>query len=368
MNCALAEDADNQCWLWGTTGLTPVGKGQWLPHVETANSSLALQWTQCWSKLRQTSDGISVMTYLRKGKKHCAATLRSKKNAKEIILQRAGPEKEREEVLPVPDQRFPCCPWRIPCWSSLYYCSPCRMMAEQMLTTQAMDLPWRKLQAQGELMQTQAPGKSFSLWKEVPRLEQSFLEGLYPVERNHLEELQFMTSPGAVHEGLSSVRGTLCWRKGKCKEEGAEEMKYYVLTATLIPHPSELLRWERGKKSQQRSWIWVISLSLSWPKMFVMFSPSPAEEEGGSSTVGAWQPAKVNTPFLSYLWALIASLDYGLEGLWNPVYLEGTAGTLITSWNLVLVINAHRQSFDWTDAAWSHSVWQQHKTINFNHP
>lgn len=63
MNCALAEDADNpytnctfiwQCWQWGTTGLTSVGKGQRLPHVETANSSLALQWTHCWPKLNQT--------------------------------------------------------------------------------------------------------------------------------------------------------------------------------------------------------------------------------------------------------------------------------------------------------------------------
>lgn len=87
----------------------------------------------------------------------------------------------------------------------------------------------------------------------MPRLEQSFLEGLYPVERNHFEELQSMTSAGAVHEGLSSVRGTLCWRKGKCKEEGAEDMKYYVLTATLIPHPSKLLRWERGRRASREA-------------------------------------------------------------------------------------------------------------------
>jgi len=32
------------------------------------------------------ADGISVITYLRKDKKHCAAALRSKKNAKETIL------------------------------------------------------------------------------------------------------------------------------------------------------------------------------------------------------------------------------------------------------------------------------------------
>lgn len=197
------------------------------------------------------ADGISVITHLRKGKKHCAADLRNKKNARETVLQTASPEKEREEVLQVPEQRFPCCPCRIPRWSSLSYCSPWRMMPEQMFTKQAMDLPWRKLQTQGELMQMQAPGKSFSLWKEVPKMKQSFFEGPYPAERNHLEELQSMTNTGAVHKGLSSVRKTLCRGEGKCKQEGPEEMKYYVLTATLIPHPSELLRWERGRRASR---------------------------------------------------------------------------------------------------------------------
>lgn len=82
-------------------------------------------------------------------------------------------------------------------------------------------------------------------------MKQSFFEGLYPVERNHLEELQSMTNTGAVHKGLSSVRKTLCWGEGKCKQEGPEDVKYYVLTATLIPHPSELLRWERGRRASR---------------------------------------------------------------------------------------------------------------------
>lgn len=125
---------------------------------------------------------------------------------------------------------------------------------------------------------------------------------------------------------------------------------------------------EVRRASREVEYGWFPCLYLD-PRCLSCFLPVLLKKrEGGSSTVGAWQPAKVNTPFLSYLWALIASLDCELEGLWNPVYLEGTAGTLMTSWNLVLVINAHRQSFDWTDAAWSHSVWQRHKTINFNHP
>ena len=56
----------------------------------------------------------SVITYLRKSKKCFAAVReRSKKKVRETTVQTPrSVKKEREEVLQVPEQRFPCSPWR----------------------------------------------------------------------------------------------------------------------------------------------------------------------------------------------------------------------------------------------------------------
>ena len=57
-----------------------------------------------------------MIAHLRKGKNHCAAVVRdsSEKNVRETMLQTLSSEKkEGEEVLQVPEQRFPCSPWRI---------------------------------------------------------------------------------------------------------------------------------------------------------------------------------------------------------------------------------------------------------------
>jgi len=54
--------------------------------------------------------GASVKTYLRKGKKHCAAAVRevTEMREKQLCKHQRSVKKEGEEVLQAPDRRFPC--------------------------------------------------------------------------------------------------------------------------------------------------------------------------------------------------------------------------------------------------------------------
>lgn len=86
------------------------------------------------------------------------------------------------------------------------------------------------------------------------------------------------------------------------------------------------------------------SLFLSLPTNFIIFCP-PVCKEWESSTVGAWQPAKFNTP-ATLLSSIIfrqtlSFLGKGCEFL--CVWTEGPTGTVTTIWNLVAVINVQRQ-------------------------
>jgi len=57
-------------------------------------------------------------------KKHCTGVVR--KRSEENVKQFRPVEKEREEVLQILEQRFPCSPWRRPWWYSLSIRSPWR--------------------------------------------------------------------------------------------------------------------------------------------------------------------------------------------------------------------------------------------------
>lgn len=62
--------------------------------------------------------GTSRETYLIRGRKSCVTSVKqiAEKNVREMALQTPRPEKKKEggEVLKVPEQSFPCSPWRTP--------------------------------------------------------------------------------------------------------------------------------------------------------------------------------------------------------------------------------------------------------------
>ena len=82
------------------------------PVPDRASSS----WLQNGPKAEPIRDagGASVITYLRKGKKHCEAAVRERreKNVRETTLQTPkSVKKEGEEVLQALEHRFPCSLW-----------------------------------------------------------------------------------------------------------------------------------------------------------------------------------------------------------------------------------------------------------------
>ncbi|KAK4805327.1 LOW QUALITY PROTEIN: hypothetical protein QYF61_018190 [Mycteria americana] len=97
----------------GAAGVASVRRHQELPPCPTKPVPAGSKTDPKLPKAEPISDidGTSVITYLIKGKKHCAAAVRerSEKNGRETTLQTPrSVKKEGEKVLQAPEQRFPC--------------------------------------------------------------------------------------------------------------------------------------------------------------------------------------------------------------------------------------------------------------------
>jgi len=94
-------------------------------------------------------------------------------------------KKEGEEVLQVPEQRFPCSPWSRPWWGRLCPCSPWRSMVEQISTCSLGRTPrGSRGMPEGSCDPVESPCWSrllpgpVALWREEPMPEQVCWQGL----------------------------------------------------------------------------------------------------------------------------------------------------------------------------------------------
>ena len=94
----------------------------------------------------RNGDSTSVITYLRRGKKHCVmAILQPERGVSRCERNNSAHTKVREEGgggdAPGAGAEIPCSPWRRPLWGRLSLCSPWRSMVEQISTCSSWRTP-----------------------------------------------------------------------------------------------------------------------------------------------------------------------------------------------------------------------------------
>jgi len=166
----------------------------------------------------------SVIMYLKGGKKCCSTADRRDEweYVKEAALQMPRSVKEREEVLQVPEQQFPCSLWWRPQWGRLSPCSPWKSVVEQISTC----IPWRTPR-QSRWMH---PKKAMTQWGADTGA--GFLAGFVTLwETNARAVCSWSTAPhGRDPHRNSSWRTATCgkyprWRSsGRIVSHGREPM------------------------------------------------------------------------------------------------------------------------------------------------
>ncbi|PKU45778.1 vps10 domain-containing receptor 2 [Limosa lapponica baueri] len=209
--------------------------------------------------------GASVITYLRKGKKCCAAVVRerSEKNMRERALKTPRPVKKEGKRCSRHKKKYS--PAAHGEDHSEVGCLPAAHEGPHARTGECAP---KKAAAHGHLMPEQAPGRTCSLWRGAqagagslagpaayggPTLEQSVPEGLYPVERTHAGAVLESYNPWEGPTLKKFMKHCSPWEglhdgEGEQHEgEGVAETKCYELTTTPIPHSTAHFRVLEGR-------------------------------------------------------------------------------------------------------------------------
>lgn len=220
------------CWslesrlLSSVRSCLSIGLGQFPPSF-MMNALLAKA-----EPIRDTGN-VSGITYFKMGEKCCTAASGSEEweNMRETSLQTPKTlEKQREEVLQVPEQRFPCSLWYRPWWARLFPWIPedhsgsdthleptASPILEQMGVPQSCS-PWTSHTGAGSWQELQSVEKrphwctfSHGIWEPMrdPHCSSPFLRDSSMLWKEHMEEQvceelppMGMTRIGEGHEGL----------------------------------------------------------------------------------------------------------------------------------------------------------------------
>jgi len=160
-------------------------------------------------------------------------------------------QKEGQEVLQAPEQRFPCSPWSRPWQGRLCPCSPRRSMVEQRPTCSLGRTPRRsrglcpkEAVTHGEPMWEQAPGRTCGPMERGAHARAGLLAGLVtPWKGPMLEQFVKSCTCGNNPCWSSLWREYFPWEGphagagAECEEEGAAETTCDELIITPIPCP-----------------------------------------------------------------------------------------------------------------------------------